>query len=349
MRVVSLLPSATESFLAIRGTGLPPGVSGSPLPRSSGGGGRGSARPEGVVLVGRSHECDHPPSPELSALPILTAPRIHFTTSKAIDESVKSALAKGESLYTLNTDLLRSLAPDLILTQDLCHVCSIDLDTVRAAIADLSPHPAILSLNPHTFEAVLDDILSIGRAVNLEREATNFVVTLRERTYRAEEYTNPYADAPSVAFLEWTDPLFTGGHWTPQLIERAGGQHPLNPTIPRLNTGAAAGPIGQTLRRAGPSIQITPESLVASKPDYLIICPCGLSLEQAWRETELLSKKEWWGHLPAVQRGKVAVVDGNHMFNRPGPRLVDALEFLVGYLNERPDIIPPNFPWRAFV
>jgi ABC-type Fe3+-hydroxamate transport system substrate-binding protein len=339
MRVVSLLPSATETLLAITG---PSALDGSGP----------------VHLVGRSHECDWPAGVGLEKVPVLTAARIAFTTSAEVDQAVKSHLAGGEngeggsggaqSLYTLDIPRLKSLRPDLIITQDLCHVCSIDLTTVRSVAAQLSPQPAILSLNPHTFEAVFDDVLAVGQAINLEAAATSAIVALRERAYRAEEYINPYADRPSVAFLEWTDPIFVGGHWTPQMIERAGGQHPLNSTIAHEGSGAAVGPIGQTLRQAGKSIQITESALIASRPEYVIICPCGLSLEQAWRETEVLSKKKWWGDLPAVKRGRVAVVDGNQMFNRPGPRLVDAMEFLVGFLNDRPEVIPHGFPWRAF-
>lgn len=336
MRVVSLLPSATEILLAITG---PAALDGSGP----------------IHLVGRSHECDWPQTGKagsgggrLNQVPVLTAARTAFTTSANVDQAVKDHLAGGQSLYTLDIPQLKALRPDLIITQDLCHVCSIDLATVRAVAAALSPSPDILSLNPQTFEGVLDDVLAVGQAIGLEQAAIDLIVALRERAYRAEEYINPYADRPSVAFLEWTDPLFVGGHWTPQMIERAGGEHPLNPSIPHEGTGAAVGPIGQTLRRAGKSIQITEAALIASKPEYLIVCPCGLSLEQAWRETELLSRKEWWGSLPAAKKGHVAVVDGNHMFNRPGPRLVDAMEFLVGFLNDRPELIPAEFPWRRF-
>ncbi|HMN40205.1 MAG TPA: hypothetical protein PKE29_05120 [Phycisphaerales bacterium] len=329
MRVVSLLPSATETLLAITGPGALDG-----------------AGP--VHLVGRSHECDWPPGIGLESVPVLTGARTAFTTSAEVDRAVKTSLAGGESLYTLDIPRLKALRPDLIITQDLCRVCSIDLGAVRAAAAELSARPAILSLNPQTFEGVLDDVLCVGQAIGLERAATGCIVALRERAYRAEEFINPYADRPSVAFLEWTDPIFIGGHWTPQLIERAGGEHRLNPTVAIDGAGAAAGPIGQTLRRAGKSVEVAAGALAASRPEFLIVCPCGLPLEQAWRETELLRAKEWWGGLPAVRSGRVAVVDGNQMFNRPGPRLVDALEFLVGFLNDRPEVVPAEFPWKRF-
>lgn len=325
MRVVSLLPSATESLLAI--TGSP-------------------ANPR-AQLVGRSHECDFPGSPELDAIPILTAARTRFESSAQIDQAVSAQFATGESLYTLDAHRLAALKPDLIITQDLCKVCSIDLNTVRGVVAGMSPRPQVVSLNPTTIEAVLDDMLLIGRAIGMESEAAAVVSGLRERMYRAEEFVTPFAAAPTVAFLEWTDPIFVGGHWTPQLIERAGGLHPLNPTAAPESAGAAAGPIGQTLRAAGPSIRVPAEVVAAIRPEFVVVCPCGLSLEDAWRETQLLAKQTWWRELPAVRAGRVAVVDGNQMFNRPGPRLVDAFEWLVGWLNDRPEVIPAGFPWRA--
>lgn len=326
MRIVSLLPSATESLLAITGRADCPGA----------------------TLVGRSHECDFPAGVGLEGVPVLTAARTAFESSAQIDRAVSAQLADGESLYTLNVELLARLRPDLIITQDLCSVCSIDLNAVRAAAADLSPRPEILSLNPTTVEGVLDDLLAIGRAIGREDSAAAQVSELRERLYRAEEFVTPFAEAPTVVFLEWTDPLFVGGHWTPQLIERAGGLHPLNPTAAPHSAGAAAGPIGQTLRAAGPSIRVLAEVVAAIRPRRVIVCPCGLSLEDAWRETRLLAEKAWWAALPAVRTGSVAVVDGNQMFNRPSPRLVDAFEWLVGWLNDRPEVMPRGFPWRAW-
>ena len=326
MRVVSLLPSATETLLAITGD-------------------QALSRGAPVQLVGRSHECDFPPALASSKIPVLTAARTTFESSAQIDREVRGQLESGQSLYTLDLDLLKALKPDLILTQDLCAVCSIDLATVRAAAEHMSPRPAILSLNPETFEGVLDDVLSVGAAIGQERRATDLLVALRERIYRAEEHVNPYTAKPVVAFLEWSDPLFIGGHWTPQLIERAGGDHPLNPTRPIETAGAAAGPIGQTLRRAGKSIVIAPDALAAAAPEFLIIAPCGLTLDQAMHEAELLARHAWFQALPAVMNNRVAIVDGNQMFNRPGPRLVDAFEFLVGLINDRSDVIPRDFPW----
>ncbi len=325
-RVVSLLPSATEALCAVGGEGL---------------------------LVGRSHECDFPPT--IADRPVLTRARTRFANSGQADRDVRSALGDGgqggASLYTLDEGLLAELRPDVILTQDLCSVCSIDLRAVERVAAGLAKRARVLSLNPLTFEAVLDDLLTIGAAVDggdgaMGRRAAEVVVRLRERVYAACDFVNAFADGPNVAFLEWTDPLFVGGHWVPQMIERAGGRCPLNATRPLRTAGAAAGPIGTTLRIAERSVVVPPGVLAASRPERIIIAPCGLSLAQARREAEALREKPWWRELPAVRSGRVAIVDGNQYFSRPGPRLVEAFEWLVGWLNERPGVMPEGFAWE---
>lgn len=298
MRVVSLLPSATEILCAIGGESL---------------------------LVGRSHECDFPPS--VQDRPVLTSQRTTLATSSEIDQQVRDVLGSGDSLYDINTDVLRDLKPDVILTQDLCAVCSIDIKTVRNIASTLDPKPEILSLNPMSVFDVFDDLLNVGNAVGLKPEAEAAMVALRARYWEAIDFVNPYESQAEVAFLEWADPLFTGGHWTPGLIEAAGGQHSLNPS-------------------GDPSRQITPEELVASLPDRLILCPCGFDLDRTQEDLEMLKKTSWWPMLPAVQENNVAIVDGNAMFNRSGPRLVDAFCWLVSWLQNRPEVWPKDFPVR---
>lgn len=325
LRVVSLLPSATESLCALGGADL---------------------------LVGRSHECDFPPG--LEGIPVLTAARTTPTASPAeIDAQVRRAATEGaQSLYILDAERLAALRPDVILTQDLCAVCSIDLGTVRRIAASLTPAPRIVSLNPITVEGVFDDLYTIGEAVGLEAQALDAVTRLRERMYAAADYANPYSMGAggSTVVLEWPDPLFVGGHWTPQLVERAGGAHPLNPTSPVEGAGGGLGPIGQTQRTAGKSITVSPAALVASRPEFMVIAPCGRTLDQAREDARQLRTRAraegWWDTLPAVKNGRVAVVDGNQFFNRPGPRLVDAFEWLVGFINDRPELTPPGFAWE---
>lgn len=327
MRVVSLVPSATEILALLMDE----------ADREPGG-----SCP--FTLVGRSHECDFPPS--LAKVPILTSQTTAHGTPSQIDAQVRNQLATHSSLYSLDTDRLKALRPDLIITQDLCSVCSIDLASVRSVAASLSPSPTILSLNPDTVEAVLDDIFTVGRAVGMQTHAQSAVVHLRERLHTAQEYVNPFDSPIAVGFLEWTDPLFVGGHWTPQLIERAGGSHVLNPTQAAEDAGAAMGP-QMAYRKAGKSIRVPPDIFAATNPDRIIICPCGMDLASTRTAATELLTQQWFRSLRAVQSGQVALVDGNQYFNRPGPRLVDAFEWLVGWLQGRPEIIPPGFAWSS--
>ena len=275
------------------------------------------------MLVGRSHECDFPAT--ITDRPVLTRQRTDAHGSAEIDTQVREALDTGDSLYELDADGLRDLQPDVILTQDLCDVCSIDLESVRAVAATMEKPPVVVNLDPKNVFDVFDDLLEVGRAVGLEPEARRHGRPARPR--EAIDYVNAFVAQPEVAFLEWTDPLFAGGHWTPGLIEAAGGRHSLNP-------------VGAKSR------VITPEELVESMPDRLIICPCGFDLRRTEEELDALRSTKWWPALPAVQEGRVALVDGSAMFNRPGPRLVDAFRWLVAWLQDRPEVLPPDFPVR---
>ena len=323
MRVVTLVPSATESVALLGAEG---------------------------ELVGRSHECDHPPS--IAHLPALTAQAVDAPSAATIDQQVREHLAAGASLYHLDAERLAALAPDLVITQDLCSVCSIDAGSVSDALDVVAKRtgtrPEMLALNPQSVEDVLDDILRVGAAIGRVQAAERAVVALRDRLYRAQEFVNPYDEGASCAFVEWTSPLFIAGHWTPQLIERAGARSPLNPTTPHPSSGTASG-MQQGDRRAGPSLTITPEALISSAPQRLIISPCGLTLAQTREAVRTdLAPQPWWPDLHAVRAGRVALVDGNQMFSRPGPRLVDAFEWLVGWINNRPQLIPPGFPWEPW-
>jgi len=325
MRVVSLLPSATELLFAAGG---------------------------GDLLVGRSHECDWPPQ-ALSA-PILTSARIAHTAghsgdpssvvdSAGIDAAVRASIAAGESLYHLDETLLRELNPDVILTQDLCDVCSIDLRSVERIARTLPRVPKIVNLKPTTVWQVLDDVLTVGETVGRSVQAQAAATGLRDRLWTASERGAPFVDGPSVLFLEWTDPPFVGGHWTPELITLAGGSHPLNVVGCKSRVATAA-------------------EIIASAPERIVVAPCGLPLAAIRASMPALELTEWWGKLPAVQRARAAharseqcdavmLVDGNQMFNRPGPRLIDALEWLAAWINERPEHAPVGFPaepWRPY-
>ncbi len=302
MRVVSLLPSATEILCRIGGERL---------------------------LVGRSHECDWPH--QILNRPVLTGQRTPSPSgpgaSAAIDAAVRAVLGQEQSLYTIDADRLRSLQPDLILTQGLCDVCSIDVTTVRAIAATMDPQPAILSLNPKSIWDVLDDCLRVGEATGLCAEAECAMVELREGWWTAVDHVNPFVEGPEVLFLEWMDPPFAAGHWTPELITAAGAKHSLNVA-------------GAKSRR------VTPEDILESAPERVIVCPCGYGIAAIRSEMGALKAQPWWPLLPANLdgHGRVALVDGSQMFNRPGPRLVDAFRWLAGWLHDRPELVPAGFP-----
>lgn len=303
MRVVSLLPSATELLASA--------VDRETLAR---------------ILVGRSHECDFPQG--LHDVPVLTKSRTHGGASAAIDAEVSAALASGTSLYELDERLLSELAPDVILTQSLCDVCSIDLRTVNRIAENLPKKPIVVNLDPKSVFDVFDDLLRVGEACGFAAHAESAMVALRARYWSAVDYVNPYVPGPEMLFLEWCDPLFCGGHWTPALIEAAGARHALNVA-------------GAKSRR------ISPEEILESAPERVVVCPCGFDLARVRQEYAALTKTNWWPLLPAVleaRPGAIALVDGNQMFNRPGPRLVDAFEWLVAWINGRDEVAPPLFP-----
>ncbi|KAK9759767.1 hypothetical protein K7432_016895 [Basidiobolus ranarum] len=311
-RVVSLLPSATE----ILGS-LPGGVE---------------------LLVGRSHEDDYPET--IMDRPCLTKQKTKFTNPADVDRQVSEALALGQSLYTLEVDLLKKLQPEVILAQSLCKVCAIDMVSVERVAASMEVSPFILDLNPHSLGDMLDNITSVGNAVRLEEEAKIFREQLESRIEKISkivQQTNPLVK-PKCLLIEWTDPIYIGGHWIPQIIELAGGLHPLNPCIKTNEKGEAFARYGK---------RFTPESIVEAQADIIIIAPCGLDLKETEIQTKLISENPWWREATKNTK-KIYLVDGSQMFNRPGPRLVDALEFCAGVILDQPNLIPEGFPCKEW-
>ena len=314
IRVASVLPSATEILCSIGGD---------------------------YLLVGRSHEDNFPAS--ITHLPMLTDQLIsrEWTSAAAVNAEVSCALQSGKSLYFLNAELLTELKPDLILTQDLCSVCAIDLAEVRLIASKINPPPAVLSLDPQTLEDVLADMIIVGEAVGLQKEAAKAKAVFDDRVRAvisaADEILGVQSrsvlakskDRVKVAFIEWSDPIYVGGHWTPQLIYMAGGEHTLNPC------GEGAPNSYVQIGGAGKSFPVTIESVIASDPDLVIVAPCGLNLEMSRREADRLMSQQWFQDLRAIRNKRLLVVDGDAMFNRPGPRLVDALEWLVSVFHEK--------------
>lgn len=242
--------------------------------------------------------------------------------------SVPELASVARTVYRPDESLLRSLGPAVVLARPGC----------------VTEGPDITFLTADTVEGVFDDILTVGQVLGLESAALDAVVALRGRMFAAAEFVNPFDNGPTVAVLQSVGPPLVGGLWIPQLIERAGGRHPLNPTVPKENAGAAIGP-QMAERIAGSSRPITQEDLAASDPRWIILSLAGRSFSQSQMAAAALARQPWWRELEAFRRGQIVVVDGDRSFNRPGPGLAQVLEFLVGLLYQCPEMIPADFPW----
>jgi len=276
VRIVSLLPSATETLFAL---GL------------------------GDQLVAVTHECDYPP--EAAALPVVTRSTFDLAgkSSQEIEDAVALAARDGASLYEVDTAAIRDLRPDLVVAQDVCRVCAVPASQV---IDDLSPIP-VLRQHHHTLEDVLGDIEDLASACRTDASA--LMASLRERITAAAERAGAGARVRGV-FLEWLDPPYPAGHWTPDILSLAGIDDPL-------------------ARPGTPSSAITWADVAAARPDVLVLAPCGWGLERAREEAKAVADR-----VEAVGAGRVLVLDGSAYFNRPGPRLADSLETLVDNLME---------------
>jgi iron complex transport system substrate-binding protein len=285
MRIVSLVPSATEMLFAL---GL------------------------GSDLIAVTHECDYPAAAE--ELPKVTRDLLPAGLSAAeIDAAVKQLTLAGNSIYELDTEALHDLRPDLIVTQALCSVCAVSYDDVRAIAEEIDSQPLVISLDPHTLGEVLGDARTIAQVTGTKDAAVDLI---REASARIDRIRLAVRGAarPRVVALEWLDPPFAAGHWTPQLIEYAGGEDVL---------GFAGEPSEE---RSWADVQ-------AAQPDIVIVMPCGYDAEIAHREAEMHRDE-----LSAVGAGEVVAVNASAYFSRPGPRIVDGLELLAHILH--PERIP---------
>lgn len=283
MRIVSLLPSATEILC---GLGL----------KDS--------------LVGVSHECDYPA--DVQSIPSVTRSLIPADlTSQQIDQHVRDQWqsSSAPALYRLKREQLAALQPDLIVTQSVCDVCAISEDDVRQATRDMSRPPAVLSLEPDNVTGVLDCIRLVGQATEHNDAASHYVASLEERIESIRTGNHGIPNQPSVVFLEWVDPLFTAGHWTPEMIDIAGGVELLG----------VAGKKSRT---------IAWEHVLQADPEILFVACCGYDLMQTQKDLPLLAKQSGWATLRCVRDEKLFIADGSSYFNRPGPRVVDSIEIL---------------------
>ena len=280
-RIVSLLPSATEILFAV-GAG------------------------ERVVAV--THECDHPA--EAAALPKVTANALptEGASAASIDRHIRAALHEGSSIYALDAALLHELAPQLIVTQELCEVCAVSYRTVQQAVRSLPGHVPVLSLEPGSLDDIAATVLAVGSAAGCEPRAGQVVEAMRERIGVVTAMAPP-EPRPVMLCLEWTDPLMAGGHWVPEMVALAGGVDPLG-------------------RRGVPSREVSWNEVLAAQPDVVVLMPCGFGLQRTLSLARDVTERPGFNQLPAAASGRVVAVDGSSYFNRPGPRIVTGLEIL---------------------
>lgn len=297
MRIVSLLPSATEIICAL---GLED------------------------QLVGVTHECDFPPT--VQQLPKVTRTLIPTEASSGeIDRLVRERLKTNRALYTLDLPVLQELRPDLIVTQALCDVCAVAEDEVRAAACMLPGGPRVINLEPQTLAEVLTSIRQVATAAGVDQYADQIIGQLSARVETVATRTAGLQRRARVALLEWLDPPFSCGHWSPELVRLAGG----------------VDGFGQEGR---PSRTLCWKDVVVWQPEVVFIACCGFSVERTLRDLPHLWSVPGWQNLPAVRSGRVFVTDGSHYFSRPGPRLVDSLEILAHALHSDMHPLPNGLP-----
>jgi iron complex transport system substrate-binding protein len=300
-KICSLLPSATEIVFAL---GLED------------------------QLVAVTHECDFPP--EACRRPVITRSTLdqgRRGSSHAIHTHITAALHGGSSIYLLDQGLLQRLAPDLILTQELCDVCAVSYDIVKKAVRSLHGSPMVLSLEPTTLQGILDTIRLVGDTTGAGARAETLVQELERRIEAVATAAGRALGRLRVFAMEWLDPPFTAGHWVPQLVRLAGGRDEL-------------------AREGFPSTQISWGQIVDYDPEVIVLMPCGFTRERTLEELAHVSLPEEWGALSAVRSGRVFAVNGSAYFNRPGPRIVVGLQILAEIIH--PEIFPRTTPPEAW-
>ena len=268
----------------------------------------------GRFQVGRSHECDFPPS--VACLPVCTRPAIPVSGSSAeIDRLVKDRVAAALSVYEVDSDLIKRLRPTHIITQTQCEVCAVSLEDVeRAMRGEFAIDARVISLAPYALSDFWQDIRRVASACGCGESGERLIASLQERMRSVEERASAAVNKPRIAALEWLEPLMAGGNWVPELIEMAGGE----------NLFGVAGEH---------SPWMTWEELVAADPDIIVALPCGFDLQRTLDEMHCIIDRPKWAELTAVRAGQVFACDGNQFMNRPGPRLVESLQILAEILH----------------
>ena len=287
-RIVSFLPSATEIACAL-------GLADS--------------------LVGITHECDYPPEVRNKPVVVRNVLPLEQMSQKEIDRAVAERMREGQSLYQIDEELLRELAPDLILTQNLCQVCAPSGNEVSQVIKALPQAPEILWLTPQSLSEIFDNVRELGAATGRAAEAEKLIAKCESRLKGLAQRVDRAGERPRVFCMEWLDPVFASGHWVPELVRLAGGVDVLG-------------------SERGESVRVSWEEVVAAAPEVVVIMPCGFNLEQTMKQIwsvfgfqQSEAARQFFA-LPAVQNGRVYAVDANSYFARPGPRVVEGAELL---------------------
>jgi len=288
-RIVSLLPAATEIICAL---GLE------------------------HQLVGRSHECDYPPG--ISNLPICSSAKfLPGSDSAEIDRQVKEILSESLSIYTIDRDLIKSLAPEVIITQAQCEICAVSLKDVETALADLLDKKCqLISLQPNGLDDVYGDIRMIAGQLGVENAAEELLELSAERINIIRHKLKFITEKPTVACIEWLSPLMMAGNWTPEIVEIAGG-------LPILTEAGKH------------SSYINFQDIITANPDIILIMPCGFSIQRTLQEIGLFLDTPGWADLKAVKSQRVYIADGNQYFNRSGPRITDSIEIMAEIINPK--------------
>ena len=263
----------------------------------------------GDRLVGRSHECDYPE--EVSELPICTIPKFNVDgTSREVDDEVKSLVQSALSIYYINEKLLKELKPDIIFTQSQCEVCAVSVSDVENALKNITGLSSrVISVEPNSVEDIFKHILTIAEILNVRKKGKELVELIKAKIDSTEKIVYQKS-SPSVAAIEWIDPLMAAGNWVPQLIKVAGGK----------NLFGEAGKHSPWMKY---------NDLVEQDPEIIIVMPCGYDIKKSLIEIKTLESKKGWGSLKAVRNRNVYITDGNQFFNRPGPRIIESIEILL--------------------
>ncbi len=298
MRICSFLPSATEILCAI---GLED------------------------AIAGVTYKCDYPP--QVRSKPVVVYTRLNPCSDPAeIDRQVNEAVQRGESLYRIDIEKLKEIQPDLIITQDLCHVCAASSDDLRTALALLPSSTRVISLNPHRLSDIWNNIVSVGEATGRQVEAASLAETLKQRVQNIQQVVSGTGYRPRVLCLEWLDPPFIAGHWVPEMVEIAGGIDVM-------------GQVGE------PGFRAKWDEIFRATPGIIVVMPCGYDLERTADELRSFPFPEGWNRLPAVISSRVIAVNASSYFSRPGPRIATGVEILARVIH--PECVSMDIPSAA--